>query len=96
MIRPLHDHVVIRRKAAEEKSDGGIIIPDNAKDKPFEGEVLAVGPGKFLKNGERWVPEVKVGDRVIFSQYAGTETKIDGEDVVIQSADSIHGVVVPD
>lgn len=96
MIRPLQDRVVIRRKAAEEKSEGGIIIPENAKEKPCEGEVLAVGPGKVLDNGERQEPLVKVGDMVIFSKYAGTETTIDGEEVVIQSEDSIHGVIEPD
>ena len=99
MIRPLHDQVVIRRKAVEEKSKGGIIIPDNAKEKPLEGEVLAVGPGKLKGSGEdevRVIPLVKVGDKVLFSKYAGTETTIDGEEVVIQSEDSILGVIEPD
>ena len=88
MIKPLGDRVVVKQSVAEEKSTGGIILPDTAKDKPQEGEVVAVGSGKMLDNGERVACEVKVGDKVIFSKYGGTEIKIDGvEYLIIRESD---------
>lgn len=83
MIKPLNERVVVKPITAEEKTKGGIVLPDTAKDKPQEGEVVAVGPGRILENGTRVPPEVKVGDRVIFSKYSGTEIKIDGEEYLI-------------
>jgi chaperonin GroES len=91
--RPLHDRVVVRRVEAEEKTAGGIIIPDTAKDKPQEGEVLAVGPGGRNDKGEVTPLDVKAGDRVIFGKWSGTEVKIDGEDVLIMKEADIMGVV---
>ncbi len=79
-IRPLGDHLVVQRTKEEEKSKGGIIIPDSAKEKPLEGIVLAVGSGKELKNGKRHPMDVKTGDRVLFTKYSGTEIKFEGED----------------
>jgi len=76
-IRPLQDRVIVKRIAEEEKTKGGIIIPDTAKEKPIEGEVLAVGPGK-IEDGKRIEPSVKAGDRILFGKYAGTEVKLDG------------------
>jgi len=96
MLRPLHNQIVIRRKEAEEMSAGGIYIPPTAKETPYEGEVLAVGPGKFLKNGERLPMEVKVGDHVVFQSYASNETILDGEEVVVQSEDTILCVIESD
>ncbi|WP_462330795.1 co-chaperone GroES [Thiohalocapsa halophila] len=92
-IRPLHDRVVVRRLEEERTSAGGIVIPDSAAEKPFQGEVLAVGRGKILDNGEVRPLDVKVGDRVLFAKYAGTETKVSGEDVVVMREDDIMGVV---
>ncbi|MCL6596116.1 MAG: co-chaperone GroES [Firmicutes bacterium] len=87
-LRPLGDRVVVKAIEAEEKTKGGIILPDTAKDKPQEGEVVAVGPGRILDNGTRVAPEVKVGDRVIYSKYGGTEVKIDDtEYLVIRESD---------
>ncbi len=77
-IRPLDDRVVVRPEEAEEKTAGGIVLPDTAKEKPARGQVVAVGPGKLLENGKRAVPGLKVGDRVIYGKYAGSEVKIDG------------------
>lgn len=91
--RPLHDRVVVRRVEAEEKTAGGIIIPDTAKDKPQEGEVLAVGPGGRNEKGEVTPLDVKAGDRVIFGKWSGTEVKIDGEDVLIMKEADIMGIV---
>jgi chaperonin GroES len=91
--RPLHDRVVVRRVEAEEKTAGGIIIPDTAKDKPQEGEILAVGPGARNDKGEILSLDVKVGDRVLFGKWSGTEVKIDGEDVLIMKEGDIMGVV---
>lgn len=91
-IRPLYDRIIVKRIAAEEKSPGGIIIPDNAKEKPLEGEVLAVGNGKRLEDGTLLPLDVKVGDRVLFGKYAGTEVKIDGEDRLILREDDVIGV----
>ena len=91
--RPLHDRVVVRRVDAEEKTAGGIIIPDTAKEKPQQGEVLAVGPGKRDETG-RLVPlDVKTGDQILFGKWSGTEVKVDGEDLLIMKEDDIMGVV---
>lgn len=88
MIRPLGDHVLVKPLSKEEKTEGGIILPDTAKEKPQEGEVLAVGPGRLLENGTRVQPEVKVGDKVIYSKYGGTEIKIDGvEHLIMRESD---------
>ena len=90
--RPLHDRVVVRRIEAEAKSAGGIIIPDTVKEKPQEGEVIAVGPGRF-EEGNRVPMDVKVGDKVIYSKYGGTEVTVDGEDYLILSARDVLAVV---
>ncbi|KJS85555.1 MAG: molecular chaperone GroES [Peptococcaceae bacterium BICA1-8] len=82
-VKPLGDRVVLKALAQEEKTKSGIVLPDTAKEKPQQGEVLAVGTGKVLENGQKAPMEVKVGDKVIFSKYAGTEIKVDGEDVLI-------------
>lgn len=82
-IRPLGDRVVVRRVAAEEKTKGGIVLPDRAKEKPKEGIVIAVGPGKLLEDGERAEPQLKKDDRVLFGSYSGNEVEIDGEEYVI-------------
>ncbi len=88
MLRPLGDRVVVKVLEAEEKTAGGIILPDTAKDKPQEGEIIAVGTGRVLDNGTRVEPEVKVGDRVIFSKYGGTEVKVaDTEYLIIRESD---------
>jgi chaperonin GroES len=92
-IKPLNDRVVIKRLAEEEKSKGGIIIPDTAKEKPAEGEVIAVGGGKKLDNGSVQTLDVKAGDRVLFSKYAGTEIKIGGEEFLIMREEDILGVI---
>lgn len=92
-IKPLGQNVLLRRLEAEEKTKGGIILPDTAKEKPKEGEVLALGEGELDKNGKRKDFQVKKGDRVIFSSYAGTEVKLDGEEFLILSEDDILGVV---
>ncbi|GFN22597.1 MAG: co-chaperone GroES [Thermoanaerobacteraceae bacterium] len=83
MLRPLGDRVVIKVVSTEEKTQGGIVLPDTAKEKPQEGEVVAVGPGRILDNGTRVAPEVKVGDRVVFAKYSGTEVKVDGQEYLI-------------
>ena len=92
-VRPLYDRVIVRRIAEEEKTKGGIIIPDSAKEKPIEGEVLAVGLGKVTEDGKRTAPEVKKGDRVLFGKYSGTEIKIDGEETLIMREDDILGII---
>ena len=92
-IRPIQDRVVVRRVEEEETSKGGIIIPDTAKEKPVEGEVVAVGKGKVTEKGEVRPLDVKVGDRVLFGKYAGTEVKIDGEEHLILREDEVLGVV---
>jgi len=91
--RPLHDRVVVKRIDAEEKTKGGIIIPDSAKEKPQQAEVKAVGSGKLLDSGERVAPEVKAGDRILFGKYSGAEIKLDGEEYLILREDEILGVV---
>ena len=92
-IRPLRDRVVVRRKEEEETSAGGIVLPGSAKEKPNQGEVLAVGTGAVLDNGETRPVAVNVGDTVIFGQYSGNAVKIDGEEVIIMSESEIYGVV---
>ena len=92
-IRPLHDRVVVRRLEEKEVLKGGIVIPDTAKEKPQEGEVLAVGNGKILDNGTKVPMEVKVGDRILFGKYSGSEVKIDGEELLIMREDDILGVL---
>ena len=91
--RPLHDRVVVKRIESEEKTKGGIIIPDTAKEKPQEGEVLAVGPGRIDDNGNRVPLDVKVGDKVIYSKYGGTEVKYSGEEYLILSARDVLAVI---
>jgi chaperonin GroES len=91
--RPLHDRVVVRRIEAEEKTKGGIIIPDTAKEKPQEGEVIAVGPGGRDESGNLIAPELKAGDRVLFGKWSGTEVKLDGEDLLIMKESDIMGVI---
>ncbi len=92
-IRPLQDRIVVKRLEEEEKTKGGIIIPDTAKEKPIEGKVIAVGNGKLLENGTRVPLEVKVGDRILFGKYAGTEVKIGGEDHLIMREDDVLGII---
>lgn len=92
-IRPLNDRILVKRLEEEEKTAGGIIIPDSAKEKPAEGEIIAIGPGKLNDNGERTAMDVKPGDRVLFSKYGGTDVKIEGEDYLIMREDDILGVV---
>ena len=91
--RPLHDRVVIKRIDAEEKSKGGIIIPDTAKEKPSQGEVTAVGPGGRDENGKLIPIDIKVGDRVLFGKWSGTEVKIDGQELLIMKESDIMGVL---
>jgi len=92
-IRPLHDRVVIKRMEEERTSAGGIVIPDSATEKPIQGEVLAVGNGKITENGEVRPLDVKVGDRVLFGKYSGTEVKVEGQEVLVMREDDIMGVV---
>jgi chaperonin GroES len=92
-IRPLQDRIVVSRIADQEKTKGGIIIPDTAKEKPVEGKVLAVGNGRVLEDGGVRKLDIKVGDRVLFGKYGGTEVKIDGEDLLILREDDVLGVV---
>jgi len=91
--RPLHDRVVVRRIDAEEKSKGGIIIPDTAKEKPQEGEIIAAGPGARDESGKVQPLDVKAGDRVLFGKWSGSEVKIDGEDLLIMKESDIMGIV---
>ena len=91
--RPLHDRVVVKRIQAEEKSKGGIIIPDTAKEKPQEGEVVAVGPGGRDENGKLIKMDLKAGDRVLFGKWSGTEVKLDGEELLIMKESDIMGVI---
>lgn len=92
-IRPLHDRIIVKRLKEEEKTKGGIIIPDTAKEKPIEGEIIAVGNGKVADDGKLRPLDVKVGDRVLFGKYSGTEVKIDGEERLILREDDILGVI---
>jgi chaperonin GroES len=91
--RPLHDRVVVRRLDAEEKTTGGIIVPDTAKEKPMQGEVIAVGPGARDENGKLVPLDVKKGDRILFGKWSGTEVKIDGEDLLIMKESDIMGII---
>jgi len=91
--RPLHDRVVVRRITAEEKTAGGIIIPDTAKEKPMEGEIIAAGPGARNEQGQLVALDVKAGDRVLFGKWSGTEVKIDGEDLLIMKESDIMGII---
>ena len=91
--RPLHDRVVVRRIEADEKTKGGIIIPDTAREKPSEGEIIAVGPGGRDENGKLTPMGVKAGDRVLFGKWSGTEVKLDGEDLLIMKESDIMGVI---
>jgi chaperonin GroES len=91
--RPLHDRVVVRRLESEERTKSGIIIPDTAKEKPSEGEVVAVGPGGRNEDGELIAMDVKAGDRILFGKWSGTEVKIDGEDFLIMKESDILGVI---
>lgn len=91
--RPLHDRLLVKRVQAEEKSKGGIIIPDSAKEKPIEGEVIAVGNGKVLDDGKVRALEVKVGNRILFGKYSGTEIKIEGTEHVILREDEVLGIL---
>ena len=91
--RPLHDRVLIRRVEAEEKTAGGILIPDTAKEKPMEGEVVAVGPGARGEDGTVQPLDVKAGDRVLFGKWSGTEVKLDGEDLIIMKETDLMGII---
>jgi chaperonin GroES len=92
-IKPLHDRVIVKRIEEEEKTKGGIIIPDSAKEKPAEGKIIAVGDGKVLEDGSKQPLDVKEGDRVLFGKYAGTEVKINGEEHLIMREDDIIAIV---
>ena len=91
--RPLHDRVLVRRVTAEEKTAGGIIIPDTAKEKPQEGEVIAAGPGARNEAGQLQPLDVKVGDRILFGKWSGTEIKLDGEDLLIMKESDVMGII---
>lgn len=92
MLKPLSDHVLVKPLSKEEKTEGGIYLPDTAKEKPQEGEVIAVGPGRMLDNGSRVAPEVKVGDKVIYAKYGGTEVKIGEEEYLIMRESDILAI----
>ncbi len=92
-IRPLHDRVLIKRVEEEQKTKGGIIIPDTAKEKPAEGKVVAVGSGRILEDGKVRALDVKKGDRVLFGKYSGTEVKVDGDELIIMREEDILGVI---
>ncbi len=92
MLKPIGDKVIVKPKAEEEKTSGGIILPDTAKEKPQEGTVIAVGPGSMLENGERRPMSVKEGDNVIYSKYGGTEVTVEGEEYIILDEDSIYAI----
>ncbi len=91
--RPLHDRVVVRRLTAEEKTAGGIIIPDTAKEKPMEGEIVAVGPGARTEQGQLVALDVKAGDKILFGKWSGTEVKLDGEGLLIMKESDIMGII---
>ena len=92
-IRPLHDRVIVRRMEEEKTTAGGIVIPDSATEKPSEGEIVAAGKGKIADNGEVRPLDVKVGDKVLFGKYSGTEVKVEGEDLIVMREEDIMGVV---
>jgi chaperonin GroES len=91
--RPLGDRVVVRRVKEDQKTKGGIIIPDTVQEKPQEGEVISVGPGALDDNGKRIIPEVKIGDRVLFGKWSGSEVKLDGEELLIMKESDIMGII---
>jgi chaperonin GroES len=93
--RPLHDRVVVRRVESDNKTSGGIIIPDTAKEKPMEGEIIAVGPGARSEDGVIHALDVKAGDRVLFGKWSGTEVKLDGEELIIMKESDIMGIIEP-
>jgi chaperonin GroES len=92
-IRPLHDRVIVKREEDERKSPGGIVIPDTATEKPMKGRVLAVGKGKILESGEIRPLDVKIGDKVLFGKYSGTEVKMDGDDVLVMREEDIMAII---
>ena len=92
-LKPLEDRVVVERLEAEEKTAGGIVLPDTAKEKPKQGKVIAVGPGKTLESGKRAELNVKVGDKILFASYAGTEVKVEGKELLIMKEDDILAVI---
>jgi chaperonin GroES len=92
-VRPLHDRLLVRRIEEKERARGGIIIPDTAREKPMRGKVLAVGKGRVLENGKKLPLDVKVGDRILFGKYSGTEIKIDGEEVLIVREDEVLAIM---
>jgi chaperonin GroES len=92
-IRPLHDRLIVKREAEERKSPGGIVIPDTATEKPVFGKVLAVGKGKLLDNGQLRAPDIKVGDKVLFGKYSGTEVKVNGDELVVMREEDVMAVV---
>ncbi|MFB9068251.1 co-chaperone GroES [Pseudofulvimonas gallinarii] len=92
-LRPLHDRVIIKRLEAETMSAGGIVIPDNAAEKPIRGEVLAVGNGKILENGEKRPLDIKAGDKVLFGKYSGTEVKVDGQELLVMREEDVMAVI---
>ena len=92
-LRPLQDRILVQRVEEETKTKGGIIIPDTAKEKPAEGKVIAVGSGKVAEDGKRVPPEIKVGDRILFGKYSGTEVKIEGQEYLIMREDDVLGVI---
>ena len=92
-IRPLNDRILLKRLEAEQKTSGGILIPDNAKEKPVEGKVIAVGNGKVLENGARQIPAIKTGDKVLFGKWSGNEVKIDGEEFLLIKEEEILAVI---
>ncbi len=92
-IRPLHDRVIVKRMEEEKTSPGGIVIPDSATEKPIKGEIVAIGNGKLLENGELRKLDVKVGDKVLFGKYSGTEVKVDGDELVVMREDDIMAVL---
>jgi len=92
-LRPLHDRVIVKRMEEERMSAGGIVIPDSATEKPIRGEVLAVGNGKILENGEKRALDISVGDKVLFGKYSGTEVKVDGEELLVMREEDIMAVI---
>ena len=92
-IRPLHDRIVVKRLESEQKTAGGIVLPGNAQEKPQMGEVVAVGTGRILDNGDNRAPSVKPGDRVLFGKYAGTEIKLDGQELMVMKEDDLFAVI---
>ncbi|ATW02068.1 co-chaperone GroES [Candidatus Legionella polyplacis] len=95
-IRPLHDRVVVKRMEEERKTAAGILIPDTATEKPMQGEVIAVGDGKLLDNGDIRTLSVKIGDRILFGKYSGTEVKLSGEEFIVMREDDIMGIIIED